>query len=244
MKESDLRCDDLIWGGYKLYQDKQGVCFSVDAVLLACFCRVEPGQRLLDAGTGNGVLPLLLLAKEPTLRITGLELQEEAAALAAYNMAINEAEVKIVQGDMMKAEAIFLPESFDGITANPPYYPKDKGRLGKNSARNMAKFELSWDTDAFFEQCSKLLKPGGRVTTCYLFGRYSHIRAAAAKFGFWEDERVLVQSCSEKEPYLVLSSWIGGLRGRTKEGRLVLAESDGSATLAWEKILKERAWRY
>ena len=57
------RLDDLQIGGLELIQDPKKFCFGVDAVFLSDFVRVRPGENVLDLGTGNGIIPVLLSAK-------------------------------------------------------------------------------------------------------------------------------------------------------------------------------------
>ena len=77
--ESDIRpgerLDDLQLNGLELIQDPEKFCFGVDAVLLSDFVKVRPGENVLDLGTGNGIIPLLLSAKTQAAHITGLEIQ-------------------------------------------------------------------------------------------------------------------------------------------------------------------------
>ena len=67
------RLDDLQLSGYHIIQDPQRFCFGVDAVLLTDFAKVKPGERLLDLGTGTGVISILLSAKTKGSGFTGLE---------------------------------------------------------------------------------------------------------------------------------------------------------------------------
>ena len=57
------RVDDLQIGGLKLIQNPSGFCFGVDAVFLSDFVKVKPGETVLDMGTGNGIIPVLLSAR-------------------------------------------------------------------------------------------------------------------------------------------------------------------------------------
>ena len=71
------RLDDLQIGGLELIQDPEKFCFGVDAVFLSDFVRVRPGESVLDLGTGNGIIPVLLSAKTEARHITGLEIQAD-----------------------------------------------------------------------------------------------------------------------------------------------------------------------
>ena len=75
------RIDDLQRKGYKIIQNVEKFCFGMDAVLLSSFATVKQGEKVLDMGTGTGIIPILLEAKTDGEHFTGLEIQAESAAL-------------------------------------------------------------------------------------------------------------------------------------------------------------------
>ena len=81
------RLDDLQRNGLKIIQKTDGFCFGMDAVLLSGFASVKPGERVLDLGTGTGIIPLLLSAKTEGEHFTALEIQEEIAKMAGRSVA-------------------------------------------------------------------------------------------------------------------------------------------------------------
>ena len=76
------RIDDLCRGGLRIIQNSSAPCFSVDAVLLSDFALIKKNERIIDLGTGTGIIPLLLYAKQQSSTIFGLELMPEMADLA------------------------------------------------------------------------------------------------------------------------------------------------------------------
>lgn len=99
------RLDDLQLSGYYIIQDPKRFCFGIDAVMLSDFAKVKPGERVLDLGTGTGVIPILLSAKTKGLHFTGLEIQPESADMAQRSVRYNDLEDKIdiVTGDIKEA---------------------------------------------------------------------------------------------------------------------------------------------
>ena len=79
---SNERLDDLCRKGYRLIQDPKLFCFGIDAVLLSDYAKVKRGERAVDLCTGNGVIPILLEAKNNGEHYSGLELQPKCADLA------------------------------------------------------------------------------------------------------------------------------------------------------------------
>ena len=82
--KSGERLDDLQLNGLQIIQDPERFCFGIDAVMLSDFARVKPGEKVLDLGTGTGILPILLSAKTRGEHLIGLEIQKESADMAQY----------------------------------------------------------------------------------------------------------------------------------------------------------------
>lgn len=76
LKEGE-RLDDLEISGLKIIQSPDKFRFGIDAVLLSGFVHVKKKDRILDLGTGTGILPLLLYAKTPAGHLEGLEIQKK-----------------------------------------------------------------------------------------------------------------------------------------------------------------------
>ena len=89
------RFDDLNRNGYSIIQDPKRFCFGMDAVLLSGFAEVRKKDKVLDLGTGTGIIPILLEAKTEGEHFTGLEIQEESADMARRSVACNGLEDKI-----------------------------------------------------------------------------------------------------------------------------------------------------
>ena len=117
--KADERIDDLQRKGYRLIQSPGRFCFGMDAVLLSGFATVKKGGKMLDLGTGTGIIPILMEAKTSGSSFTGLEIQEESADMARRSVALNNLEdkVKIVTGDIKEASEIFGKGGFDVVTS-------------------------------------------------------------------------------------------------------------------------------
>ncbi len=98
--------DDLIIGGYKLIQPRQGYRFSIDAVLLAHFPDLKKVKQAVDLGCGNGVISLLLSARSATIKVTGIEIQEAMVKRAQRSVEYNllQEQVEIIRGDLQEIE--------------------------------------------------------------------------------------------------------------------------------------------
>ena len=95
MINSNERLDDLHRNGYFLIQDPQKFCFGIDAVLLSDYAKVKRGENALDLCTGNGIIPILLEAKNNGNHYSGIEIQPECADMAKRSVAYNDLEDKV-----------------------------------------------------------------------------------------------------------------------------------------------------
>lgn len=158
------RIDDLIIGNLQIIQNPQLFCFSLDAVLLGNFVNLRPGEKVLDMGTGNGVIPLLLSAKGKAKKITGLEIQEPVAEMAKRSVILNNLEdkIEVLQGDLKDAPGSMGAGAFDVITCNPPYRPIGLGEVNRYDAHAIARHEIMCNLEDVINAASKWLKYHGR----------------------------------------------------------------------------------
>ncbi len=171
------RIDELNGRGYRIIQDKRGFCFGLDAVLLSSFAIIREGERVLDLCTGSGVIPILLEAKTDGSHFTGIEIQEEVSDMARRSVAMNHLEerVDIVTGDLRNAEEIFGFESFDVVTANPPYFAATGGLTSPNKLKAIARTEIECTLADVVYNAGRVTKSGGRFYMVHRAERLSEI---------------------------------------------------------------------
>ena len=161
---SELTHDAFLCGKLHLWQPRRGYRAATDPVLVAAACPAEPGQRVLDLGCGAGAAALCLAARVPGLVLTGLELQEDYAALARRNAAENAIAMEVITGDIADMPAA-LRRGFDHVIANPPYYPRGGSPspvAGRDTALRAELPLADWVAAA-----SRRLEPGGWLTMIF-----------------------------------------------------------------------------
>lgn len=233
------RLDDLQCNGYRLIQNTACFCFGMDAVLLSSFAKAEEGQRVLDLGTGNGVIPILMHAKNPGARYTGLELQAVSAELAKRSVQYNKIQehVFIVQGDLKDASKIFKPASFDVVTSNPPYMNENHGLVNPDSAKAVARHELCCTLEDVVREASKCLKVKGHFFMVHRPHRLVEIFETMKRYKLEPKRMRMVHSFAEKAANMVLIEAVKcGNPQLTAEAPLVIYNSDGSYSKALRKL--------
>jgi tRNA1(Val) A37 N6-methylase TrmN6 len=200
------RLDELHIKGYKIIQNKEGFCFGQDAVLLTGFTHVLEGEKVLDLGTGTGIIPILLEAKTQAKHITGLEIQEASVLMARRSIELNQLaeKIDIVLGDIVNATNLFPLASFDVITSNPPYMDKGTGLVNDRSPKAIARHEIYCNLKDVIYACSKLVKVGGRFYMVHRPNRLGEIIALLKEMKM-EPKRIrFVHPYQDKEANLVL----------------------------------------
>jgi tRNA1Val (adenine37-N6)-methyltransferase len=169
--------EQLKIGGLQIRQPQRGYRFSVDAILLADFVRVKAHERLIDLGTGSGIIPLLVSVITPVHTIVGLEIQEQLATLARENVNLNRLNdrISIVRGDLKHVAQTFQAGEFDVACSNPPYRKVGTGRLNPHHESAIARHELTCQLSDLTVACKYLVKPGGKVFLIYLAERLGEL---------------------------------------------------------------------
>lgn len=227
------RLDDLQIKGYRIIQSPGRFCFGMDAVLLSSFAKVKTGERALDLGTGTGILPILLEAKNKGDFYTGLEIQEESADMARRSVQYNHLEdkVRIVTGDIREAAALFGAASFHIITVNPPYMIGDHGLKNENEAKYIARHEVLCTLEDVLRESGKLLGNKGRFYMVHRPFRLAEILSGMSRHRIEPKRMRLVHPYIDKEPNMVLLEGVKGAHPRmTVEPPLVVYNKDGTYT--------------
>jgi tRNA1(Val) A37 N6-methylase TrmN6 len=146
-----------------LYQPDGGYCYNSDSILLYGFITsLAPKGRMLDVGTGCGIVGLLV-GRDCDVRLEGIEKQSIYGEFARRNAAINKIDYRLHEGDF----AEFCDEKgYDWIVSNPPFYHEGSAR-STNQMLHQARYNIHLPIAIFARKIAKLLTPKGQVAICY-----------------------------------------------------------------------------
>ncbi len=163
---------------WKVLQKTQGFRFSIDAVLLAHF--IEPKQdkpqRLLDLGTGSGVMPLLLATRYDKLQIDAVELQADIADMAMRSVQYNHMEdhIRIHQHDLTQLPKTF-EQQYEFVISNPPFFQVGTGKQNPNPQIALARHELACTLEQLIQCASRCLKERGHFAVIHRAERLTEL---------------------------------------------------------------------
>ena len=208
------RVDDL-QNGFYVIQNPEKFCFGMDAVLLSGFAKIRNNARVLDMGTGTGIIPILLKSREKGTHFTGLEIQKECADMASRSVAYNGLESAI---DIV-------------LTSNPPYMIGEHGLRNPYMAKAIARHEVLCTLEDVVSQASRVLKDRGHFFMVHRPFRLAEIFQVMMKYKLEPKRMQLVYPYIDREPNMVLIEACKGGNSRiTVERPLIVYEKPGEYT--------------
>ena len=216
------KIEDLQFKNLKIIQDKTGFCFGIDAILLSDFAKeIKKETKVLELGTGTGIIATLLCAKTNLKEIIGVEVQKEVYEMAKKSIQLNQLEnkFKIINENIINLNKIFEKNSFDAIVTNPPYQKKDTGIKNDNQKKNISRHETTATLEDFIKISNELLKDRGEfymvhrpdrlVDSLYLMRKYK-IEPKIIRFVYsHKDESpqlVLMKGVKNAKPFLKIQN--------------------------------------
>ena len=238
LKENE-RIDDLEFNGYKIIQNTDGFCFGIDSVLLSDFAKkIKKDSRVIDLGTGTGILCILLSGKTEAKEIIGVEIQKEVSEMANRSIKINSLEnkIKIINDNIINLKNYFEKQSIDVIVTNPPYKKINTGVKNENEQKLISRHELTANLEDFIKISKELLKDKGELYMVHRAERLVDIIYLMRKYKIEPKKIKFVAPKINKEPNLVLIKGIKNANEFLKiDNVLYVYNEDGSYT---DDILK------
>ncbi len=239
------RLDDLLIDGLQIIQDDSEFRFSIDAVLLAHFATLRRGDRVVDLGTGTGIIPLLLCTRAELSNIIGVEIQPEVAVRAVRSVEHNGLGqlIQIVQGDLREIDRVLTGLRVDLVTANPPYLPVGSGVSSPKESVALARHEVCCNLEDVVRSAAYLLGSGGRFALVHRPERLVEILSLMVAYRLVPKRLRLVHPRVDQEAKMVLVEGVRDARPglRTLPPLVVLAGKDYSPEI--KTIYRERPRR-
>ena len=217
LKENE-RIDDLEYKGLKIIQNKEGFCFGIDSVLLSDFAKnTKKCERVIDLGTGTGIINILLSAKTDAKELVGVEVQHDVANMAERSIELNNLKdkIRIINDNILNLKNIYNNSYFDVVVTNPPYKKANTGIINKEDKKLISRHETTATLRDFIHISSYLLKDYGefymvhrpeRLVDIFCFMREEKIEPKKIRFVYPNKEKVanlvLIKGVKLGNPFL------------------------------------------
>ena len=228
------RIDDLQLNNLKIIQNKDGFCFGIDSVLLSDFAKEIPSNaKVLDLGTGTGILGILLCGKTKLSKIYGIDIQEDVCNMASRSIKLNNLEDKfeIINKNIKDLKDIFEANNFDAIVSNPPYKKDNSGFKNESKTKLISRHEITASLEDFIRTSSYLLKNNSSLYMVHRPERLSDLFYLLRKYNLEPKKLRLVQSYFDSKPKLILVKATKNAKSFLNiEEPLIIYNRDGSYT--------------
>lgn len=217
LKENE-RIDDLEFKGLKIIQNKSGFCFGIDSVLISDFAKnIKKDSRIIDLGTGTGIINILLSGKTSCSKFVGVEIQKDIAEMAKRSVKLNclENKIEIINEDILNLEKIYKKGSFNVVITNPPYKKINTGIVNKDDKQLISRHEVTATLGDFIHSASYLLDNYGefymvhrpdRLVDIFCIMRNENIEPKKIRFVFPNKNKkanlVLIKGVKLGNPFL------------------------------------------
>lgn len=209
------RVDYLGYRGLRIIQNPKKFKFTMDAFLLAGFIEPKARDRIIDLGSGGGVLSLLIAGQREVESVLGVEIQPELVAMAQRSVALNNLEGKIQfrEGDIRELPGDLKMNSFDYVVTNPPFFQVAQGIPSTNDALAMAKFEITCTLEDVIKAAGRLLRGTGKLALIYPAKRLPELFLTLSKSHFTPRKLRLIHPRQSKGANLLLLEASPGIQG-------------------------------
>lgn len=228
------RIDDLELNNLKIIQNTTGFCFGMDSILLSDFAKnIKPNSKVIDLGTGTGILPILLSSKTKASKIIGIEIQPDVANMANRSVALNNLKnkVEIICENIKNLKSIFSLSSFDAVITNPPYKLLGTGKINESETKLISRHEVKANLEDFISISSYLLKENSSLYMVHRTERLVDVLCICRKYKLEPKELKFIQANCDKSSNLFLIKATKNAKPFLKIDKpLYIYNSDGNYT--------------
>jgi len=241
MSADPVKKDTFFNGRVQVKQYLNGYRFSIDAVLLAWFAGRISGEKVLDLGTGCGIIPLIMAYRNPESVIYGVEVQEELAKVASENISENKLDnrVTIMCRDMKSVSQQIVSGPVDLVVTNPPYRKTDSGRINPDDQKACARHEILITLKDVINTARQMLRVAGRFISIYPAERLTDMMSYMRLSGIEPKALRMVHSRLDTEAKLVIvEGAMEGKPGLKVYPPVIIYNEDGSYTEEVERMFQ------
>jgi tRNA1Val (adenine37-N6)-methyltransferase len=206
-----------------------------DSCLFGSWVQLPETGRVLDIGTGTGLLALIAAQRQPEIEIEALEIDRQAAAQASENVQ------KSPWGNRIQVLNVRLQEfiptaAYHAILCNPPFFTNSL--LSKDSGEQMAKHQLSLSFSDIVEFAACHLLPDGMVHILLPPAEQEQFKKAAARQGLFPQEELWVRDRPGSAVFRVFISYTRS-PGQLNPQELAIKDETGNYSTAFRELLRD-----
>lgn len=210
---------------FTVAHDRCAMKVGTDGVLVGAWASLPERGRVLDVGTGSGLIALMVAQRAPGVQVTGIDIDAAAVEQAQSNVSASPFARRIVVRRQSLQELAASGERFDAIVCNPPFYQEDL--LPPDSRRSMARHVNTLSFEELVESVAVLLAPDATFSVVLPTSAFDSFRLLCFARRLMLRRSRLVQTTTRKAPKRVLATFVRGEADWQQETPLILTDSEG-----------------
>ncbi len=205
---------------------------GTDGVLLGAWAGVDGASRILDVGTGTGLVTLMVAQRNAVAHVTAIDVNRDALEDARLNVMQSpwSCRVEVMEADVRTFQ-VDVP--FDRILCNPPFFQEQT--LSPYGGRALARHAASLSFPDLWEAVDRLCAPQGEASFIVPVDAMAVFGALAVRHGFGLRRMCLVRMVSSKQPRRALLAYARGA-GATERTELTLSTKEGGRTAEYARL--------
>lgn len=199
---------------FKIIQKVGGYKYGEDTILLFKLFQASLNKKnikLLDIGTGNGILPILLSDNEFLSELVGIDIQKENIDRANEALQLNKIEKNILF-ECMDIREYRKSNHFDIIISNPPYMDDNGKKINENEHKAISRHEIKLSLNELISNAKRLLKPIGLLYFIHRTHRLVEIIKALDKNNFSIKKIIFIYSAQNNKSTMM---FVEAVKGKT-----------------------------
>jgi tRNA1Val (adenine37-N6)-methyltransferase len=211
---------------------------GTDAVLLGAWVKCENETRILDIGTGSGILALMMAQRNTAVPIDAVETDNDAAELAKRNFLLSPWAAQIsIYNETIQEFTLHTKSRYSLIVCNPPFFTGSLKTPGK--ARNLARHNDSLPVTELLDLTSRLLSDNGKAAFIIPYDAYENWEQEAEKRNLFPHRATIVKSSPTHKPHRVMITFTSIKQTETNESGLNIYQSEKKYSFDYQTLTKD-----
>ena len=210
---------------FTIAHDRCAMKVGTDGVLIGAWAELPAQGRLLDIGTGTGLIAIMAAQRAPLLHVTGIDIDPEAVEQARENVAASPFGERIDIRLQSLQELALNAETFSSIVSNPPFF--EETLLPPDASRSAARHVQTLSFEELTAAAGSLLAEDGTLSVVLPTTAFDRFRQLCFAEGFHLKRSQLVQGSPRKAPKRMLATFVKGEASWTEEKPLILNDGGG-----------------
>ena len=220
---------------FNVQHQRSSMKVGTDAVLLGAWCDLDGARRVLDVGTGCGVIALMVAQRNADARILAIDIDPASVNEAQENFDASPWADRL-QVYRLDFNELTHDEGFDLIVTNPPYYNEDV--LPPDAVRSAARHTHALSFEQLMQGAARLLTPIGSIALITPVEARDAVTTAATFAGLHLSRLTTVHSSEGKQPKRLLWQW-SKQRCTIQRDTLILHQKGGAFTPQYTELCKD-----